>query len=46
MFDYDVCIIGGGILGCMAARELMRYRVRAVLIEKRGKTVHGDRTAI
>lgn len=35
MTDYDVCVIGGGILGCMAARELMRYQVRVVLVEKR-----------
>lgn len=35
MYDYEVCIIGGGVLGCMAARELMRYRVRAVLAERR-----------
>ena len=31
---YDVAIIGGGIVGCAIARELMRYRVRAVLLEK------------
>lgn len=31
---YDVVIIGGGVTGCAVARELMRYRVRAVLIEK------------
>lgn len=35
MFDYDVCVIGGGILGCMAARNLMRYDLRVVLLEKR-----------
>lgn len=35
MFRYDVCVIGGGILGCMVARELMKYRVKAVLAEKR-----------
>lgn len=31
---YDVAIIGGGIVGCAFARELMRYRVKAVLLEK------------
>ncbi len=35
MFDYDVCVIGGGILGCMAARELARFRIRVALVEKR-----------
>ena len=30
---YDVVIIGGGILGCFAARNLMRWNVSAVLIE-------------
>ena len=30
---YDVAIIGGGILGCFAARNLMRWNVSAVLIE-------------
>ena len=41
MFDYDVCIIGGGVLGCMAARELMRSRVKAVLIEKESDVCTG-----
>ena len=35
MFDYDVCVIGGGILGCMAARNLTRRRLRSVLVEQR-----------
>ena len=30
---YDVVIIGGGILGCFAARNLMRWHISAVLIE-------------
>ena len=30
---YDVAIIGGGILGCFAARNLMRWQISAVLIE-------------
>ena len=31
---FDVAVIGGGVIGCAIARELMRYRLRAVLIEK------------
>ncbi|MDZ7792758.1 MAG: NAD(P)/FAD-dependent oxidoreductase [Spirochaetia bacterium] len=31
---YDVCIIGGGVVGCAIARELARYKLRTVLCEK------------
>jgi glycerol-3-phosphate dehydrogenase len=31
---YDVVIVGGGVIGCAVARELMRYQLRAILIEK------------
>lgn len=34
MKKYDVIVIGGGLLGCFAARELMRYDLSAALIEK------------
>lgn len=30
----DVAIIGGGVLGCFAARNLMRWRLSAVLLEQ------------
>ena len=30
----DVAVIGGGILGCFAARNLMRWNLSVVLIEK------------
>lgn len=30
---FDVVIIGGGVLGCFAARNLMRYDLSAVLID-------------
>lgn len=31
---YDVAIIGGGVIGCSIARELSRYRLRTVVLEK------------
>ena len=31
---YDVTIIGGGVIGCAIARELSRYRLRLLLVEK------------
>lgn len=31
---YDVIIIGGGVVGCAIARELTRYHLRLLLIEK------------
>ncbi len=33
--SYDVIIIGGGVIGCMAARFLSRYQLKILLIEKR-----------
>ena len=33
MRPFDVAVIGGGILGCFAARNLMRYRLNVALIE-------------
>ena len=34
MEKYDVCIIGGGVLGCLTALELSRYPVSCLLVEK------------
>lgn len=34
MKSVDVAVIGGGILGCFAARNLMRWNLSVVLIEK------------
>lgn len=31
---YDVLIIGGGVIGCCAARELAKYNINIALIEK------------
>ncbi len=31
---YDVVIIGAGILGCLTARELMKYRLRVLVVDK------------
>lgn len=31
---YDVCIIGAGIIGCAAARELAKYKLKICLLEK------------
>lgn len=34
MRRYDAVIIGGGVLGCFAARNLRRYNISTLLIEK------------
>ena len=34
MEKYDVIIIGGGVVGCMTARFLSRYKLKILLIEK------------
>jgi len=31
---YDVTIIGGGVIGCAIARELLRYRLKVILLEQ------------
>jgi len=31
---YDAAIIGGGVTGCMMARELSRYDIKVILLEK------------
>jgi len=35
MNKYDVIVIGGGLLGCFAARNLTRYNLKVALLEKR-----------
>ncbi|HCC00916.1 MAG TPA: hypothetical protein DEP42_06865, partial [Ruminococcaceae bacterium] len=32
--DVDVLIVGGGIIGCSAARELSKFNLNVVLMEK------------
>lgn len=32
--DYDVLVVGGGVVGCAIARELSRFKVSAAVLEK------------
>lgn len=34
MYQYDIVIIGGGVSGCAAARELSRYKAAVCVLEK------------
>lgn len=38
---YDVVIIGAGILGCLTARELMRYNVSVLVVDKESDLAEG-----
>ena len=38
---FDVVIIGGGVLGCFAARNLMRWNLSAALVEAEGDVCTG-----
>lgn len=42
---YDVAVIGAGIVGCSIARELSRYDIRVVLIEKNSDVADGTTKA-
>ena len=35
MRNFDVVVIGGGLIGCFAARNLCRYQLHIALIEAR-----------
>ena len=39
--DWDVVIIGGGISGCSVARELSKYKLKILLLEKHADVAHG-----
>lgn len=41
MKHYDAAVIGGGILGCFAARSLCRYNISTLLIEKEDDVCRG-----
>ncbi len=38
---YDVAIIGGGVVGALTARELSRYDLRVVVLEKESDVAYG-----
>jgi len=43
--QYDVIIIGAGVVGCMTARRLSRYRLKILLIEKSSDVCTGATAA-
>ena len=43
--DADVVIIGGGIIGCMVARELARYKVDVLVLERASDVGEGSSKA-
>ena len=44
-FDYDVAVIGGGVIGCSTARELSRYDMKICLLEKEEDVCSGTSKA-
>ncbi len=38
---YDVAVAGGGVIGAMTARELMRYRLKVCILEKENDVACG-----
>ncbi len=45
MDSFDIIIIGGGVIGCMAARYLSRYQLNILLIEKESDIGSGTSAA-
>lgn len=43
--QYDVCIIGAGVVGCAIARELSRYNVTAAIVEQANDVANGSTKA-
>src|ERR1035437_297364 len=39
--EYDVAVVGGGVVGCAIARELGRYQLSVVLLEKESDGARG-----
>jgi len=39
--EYDVAVVGGGVVGCAIARELSRYQLSVVLLEKESDVARG-----
>lgn len=39
--SWDVVVIGGGISGCSVARELSKYNLKILLVEKHADVAHG-----
>ena len=42
---YDVAIIGAGVVGAMLARELMRYKLKVLLLESDSDVAMGQTKA-
>lgn len=42
---YDVIIIGGGVIGCLIARELSRYKIKIAVLEKENDISNGTTKA-
>lgn len=42
---YDVCIIGGGVVGCATARELSKYDLKVCVVEKEEDVCSGTSKA-
>ncbi|MDP6548867.1 MAG: NAD(P)/FAD-dependent oxidoreductase [Dehalococcoidia bacterium] len=39
--EYDVAVVGGGVVGCAIARELARHRLKVVLLERESDVARG-----